>query len=81
MSVDKTNRGSDSQGENYAEIGLDNIKEDISRLRADLAVLSKQVKDRGAGYAKATTDIILTSIGKELDKLGAYRNRKCSGNG
>jgi ElaB/YqjD/DUF883 family membrane-anchored ribosome-binding protein len=75
MSVDKTNKGSDSRGENYTEIDFDNIKEDISRLRTDLAELSKQVKDRGAGYAKATTDRILASLGKELEELGDDKDR------
>ena len=75
MSVDKTNKGSVSGGENYTEIDFDNIKEDISRLRTDLAELSKQVKDRGTGYAKATTDRILASIGKELEELGDDKDR------
>ena len=70
MSVDKTNRCSDSGGGDYTEIDFNNIKEDISRLRTDLSELSKQVKDRGTGYAKATTDRILASIGKELEGLG-----------
>ncbi len=75
MSVDKTNKGSDSGGENYTEIDFDNIKEDISRLRADLAELSKQVKDRSTGFARATTDRILASIGKELEELGEDKDR------
>ncbi|MGB7293474.1 MAG: hypothetical protein WBD99_14980 [Thermodesulfobacteriota bacterium] len=75
MSVDKTNKGSDSGGENYTEIDFDNIKEDMSRLRTDLAELSKQVKDRGTGYAKATTDRLLASIGKELEELGEDKDR------
>lgn len=75
MSVDKTNKGSVSTGESYAEIDFDNIKEDISKLRADLAELSKQVKDRSTGYAKVTTDRILASIGKELGELGDDKDR------
>lgn len=75
MSVDKTNKGSDSGGENYTEIDFDNIKEDISRLRADLTEISKQVKDRSTGFAKATTDRILASIGKELEELGEDKDR------
>ncbi|MBI4228818.1 MAG: hypothetical protein HY693_03745 [Deltaproteobacteria bacterium] len=54
---------------------MDNIKEDISRLRTDLAELSKQVKDKGKVYAKSTTDKVLASIGKELDKLGDDKDR------
>jgi ElaB/YqjD/DUF883 family membrane-anchored ribosome-binding protein len=75
MSVDKTNKGSVSPGESYAEIDFDNIREDISKLRADLAELSKHVKDRSTGYAKATTDRILVSIGKELEELGDDKDR------
>jgi ElaB/YqjD/DUF883 family membrane-anchored ribosome-binding protein len=75
MSVDKTNKGSDSGEENYTEIDFDNVKEDIARLRTDLAELSKQVKDRGAGYAKATTDRILASLGQELEELGDDKDR------
>jgi ElaB/YqjD/DUF883 family membrane-anchored ribosome-binding protein len=75
MSVDKTNKGSDSGGGDYTEIDFDNIKEDITRLRTDLSELSKQVKDRGTGYAKATTDRILASIGKELEELGEDKDR------
>jgi ElaB/YqjD/DUF883 family membrane-anchored ribosome-binding protein len=75
MSVDKTTKGSISQGESYTEIDFDNIKEDISKLRADLAELSKHVKDRSTGYAKATTERILASIGKELEELGDDRDR------
>jgi ElaB/YqjD/DUF883 family membrane-anchored ribosome-binding protein len=75
MSVDKTNKGSDSGGESYMEIDFDNIKDDISRLRTDLAELSKQVKDRGTGYAKATTDRIIASIGKELEELGGDKDK------
>lgn len=75
MSVDKTNKGSVSEGESYTEIDFDDIKEDISKLRADLAELSKQVKDRSTGYAKATTDRILASIGKELEELGDDKDR------
>ena len=75
MSVDKTNKGSDSGRENYTEVDFDNIKEDISRLRTDLSELSKQVKDRGTGYARATTDRILASIGKELEELGEDKDR------
>ncbi len=75
MSVDKTNKGSDSGVKNYGEIDFDNIRDDISRLRTDLAELSKQVKDRGTGYAKATTDRILATIGKELEDLGGDKDR------
>lgn len=75
MSVDKTNKGSDSGSQNYTEIDFDNIKDDISRLRTDLSELSKQVKDRGTGYARATTDRILASIGKELEGLGEDKDR------
>jgi ElaB/YqjD/DUF883 family membrane-anchored ribosome-binding protein len=75
MSADKTNKGSDSGGEHHTEIDFDNIKGDISRLRTDLAALSKQVKDRGTGYAKATTDRILASISQELEDLGDDKDR------
>jgi ElaB/YqjD/DUF883 family membrane-anchored ribosome-binding protein len=75
MSVDKTNKSSDSEGKNYKEIDFDNVRKDISRLRTDLAELSKQFKDRGTGYAKATTDRILASIGKELGEFGDDRDR------
>lgn len=75
MAVDKTNKGSDSRGESYTEIDFGNIKEDISRLRTDLAELSKQVKERGTGYAKATTDRIFALIGKELEDLGDDKER------
>lgn len=75
MSVDKTNKGSVSHGESYTEIDFDNIREDISKLRADLAELSKQVKDRGTDYAKATTDTIIATIGKELGELGDDKDR------
>lgn len=75
MSVDKTNKGSDSGRGSYTEIDFDNIREDISRLRTDLSELSKQVKDRGTGYARVTTDRILASIGKELEELGEDKDR------
>lgn len=75
MAVDKTNKGSDPHGEHYGEIDFDSIREDVSRLRSDLAELSTQFKEKGSVYAKATTDRVLSSISKELDKLGDDRDR------